>query len=132
MNEKQAEIDGLSVALEGAQSLAVQLQTTSDQQTHQLSQHMNESINRERAQEEMRLEMDHVRKEQREAKNEIYMLEATIQKLREEHFEAELVQVELKAELDANKDEAQSSNRRATAADDELIKGLKIIFFNFK
>merc|ERR1711892_1350924 len=122
LGEKQAELDGLSVALEGAQSLAVQLQTSSDQQTRELSQHMNESIHREREKEEMRLEIDQVRREQRESRNEVYMLEATIQKLREEHFEAELVEVELKAELEANRDEAQSSSTRAIAADDELIK----------
>ena len=72
--------------------------------------------------EEMRLEIDHVRREHRDSRNEVYMLEATIQKLREEHFEAELVQVELKAELDAQKEESTASSRRAVAADDELIK----------
>ena len=87
---------------------------------------MNESIHREREKEEMRLEIDQVRREQRESRNEVYMLEATIQKLREEHFEAELVEVELKAELEANRDEAQSSSRRAIAADDELIKGFQL------
>lgn len=46
LEEKQGEVDTLSLALEGAQSLNVQLQTSADQQTRELSQQMNESVNR--------------------------------------------------------------------------------------
>ena len=48
LDERQTEVSGLQAALEGAQSLNIQLQTSADQQTRELSQQMNESVNRVR------------------------------------------------------------------------------------
>ena len=46
LDERHNEVSGLQAALEGAQSLNIQLQTSADQQTRELSQQMNDSVNR--------------------------------------------------------------------------------------
>ena len=59
--------------------------------------------------EELRADLCQIKNEQKETQNQVYLLEATIRKLREDNFEAEMVQVELKSERDLALEQAKNA-----------------------
>ena len=70
--------------------------------------------------EELRADLCQIKNEQKETQNQVYLLEATIRKLREDNFEAEMVQVELKSERDLALEQAKNAQ----------VKILKCLFRN--
>ena len=59
--------------------------------------------------EELRADLCQIKNEQKETQNQVYLLEATIRKLREDNFEAEMLQVELKSERDLALEQAKNA-----------------------
>ena len=59
--------------------------------------------------EELRADLCQIKNEHKETQNQVYLLEATIRKLREDNFEAEMLQVELKSERDLALEQAKNA-----------------------
>jgi len=122
LEETQNENAMLNSALDGARTLNSQLQTSADQATRDITHHVNDSLNRERMCEELRADLCQIKNEQKETQNQVYLLEATIRKLREDNFEAEMVQVELKSERDLALEQAKNAQIQFENCDQEVIQ----------
>ena len=99
----------LNTALDGARALNAQLQNNADSASREISLQVNDSINKDRMCEDLRAEIGQIRLELKETQNQVYLLEATIRKLREDLFEGEMREVELKSERDLFAEQVSSN-----------------------
>jgi chromosome segregation ATPase len=122
LSESRNESSMLNTALDGARTLNAQLQNNADSASREISLQVNDTLNKERICDDLRNEIGQIQIQLKETQNQVYLLEATIRKLREDLFEAEMKECELKSERDLFAEQAGQAHRQFEEVDQEMVK----------
>ena len=93
LSESRAENSSLATALDGARELNAKLQSHADQSTREIALHIDQSHNQEEMAEELRQEVVLLKQKVLKSEDTVGTLEHALKKLREEHFEKDMIQV---------------------------------------
>lgn len=93
LTETRVENSSLATALDGARELNAKLQSHADQSTREIALHIDQSHNQEEMAEALRQELVVLKQQILKSEDTIGTLEHALKKLREEHFEKDMIQV---------------------------------------